>query len=133
MKKPILLFALLIFLLIVLPAAILAWNMNASAPVMDVTGLIALVGFGIVPDTVPAFLLLMLILWQKSYNLSALAANRPVLLASLGAVFSVYAVHLWTLLDPVQFGLLVHAFAVPFCGVVAIVSGFAAGSFLKKS
>ena len=133
MKNRVLLFAILAFLLILLPALILAWNMNAHEQTADpVPAAIALFGFGIVPNSIPAFLILLLTLWKKSYTLSDLFANRSVFFASASAVISVYAVHLWTLCDPVQFGLLVHAIAVPFFGVVAAFAGFVAGSFLKR-
>lgn len=133
MKNGLFFFALAL-LLVLLPALLLGLSMNLhTRDAEPVPALLAFIGFGIVPNCIPAFVLFLLIAGKKSFSLSAMYANRPVFFASAGAVISVYAVHWWTLREPVEFGLLVHAVAVPFCGVLAIAAGFAAGSFLKRA
>lgn len=117
--------------LVFVPASILALHLSRPPEwtAETVTGAaIAVLLFGVIPNVIPAVVLYLMALGKHLAGPADLLRNRQMLFAFLGALISVYAVHWWTFSDTAEFGLLVHAAAVPVAGLAALLIGFGIGS-----
>lgn len=121
--------------LVFLPAAILSFFMHHPDPWTEesVVGFaLAVVAFGLIPNGIPALLLVFLMIWKKVASVRDFVQRRAVLCSFLAALASVLVIHWWTFADPAEAGLLIHSLAVVFFGGIAVLFGFICGSWIEK-
>jgi apolipoprotein N-acyltransferase len=93
---------------------------------------LAVVTFGLIPNSIPALFLVFLMIWKKVTSVRDFLQRKAVLCSFLAALVSVVVIHWWTFVDQVEAGLLIHALAVVFFGVIAVLFGFICGSWMEK-
>jgi hypothetical protein len=121
--------------LVFLPAAILSFYVHHPDPWTEESAVgfvLAVVTFGLIPNSIPALFLVFLMIWKKVTSVRDFLQRRAVLCSFLAALVSVVVIHWWTFVDQVEAGLLIHALAVVFFGVIAVLFGFICGSWMEK-
>lgn len=121
--------------LVFLPAAILSFYVHHPDPWTEESAVgfvLAVVTFGLIPNSIPALFLVFLMIWKKVTSVRDFLQRKAVLCSFLAALVSVVVIHWWTFVDQVEAGLLIHALAVVFFGVIAVLFGFICGSWMEK-
>ena len=121
--------------LVFLPAAILSFYVHHPDPWTEESAVgfvLAVVTFGLIPNSIPALFLVFLMIWKKVTSVRDFLQRRAVLCSFLAALVSVVVIHWWTFVDQVEAGLLIHALAVVFFGMIAVPLGFVVGSWIEK-